>query len=147
MRSPARRPSPVAAITDDRLRAAAVELAADFSLSLVVLFGSAATGEWAHAEDLDIAVLGVGVLDMIALTNAFTRRLGIQAVDLVDLAHADPLLMMFVARDGVVLYERTPSRFDAFVSLAARRYADTKKFRAAESQAIDDFLAERGLGR
>jgi predicted nucleotidyltransferase len=121
----AHRPSPVAAITDDQLRTAAGHAAAAHDLSLVVLFGSAATGERAHAEDLDIALLGDGPLDLVALTNAFTRALGTQAVDLVDLGRADPLLMMFVARDGIVLSERTASRFDEFVSLAARRYSCT----------------------
>jgi hypothetical protein len=62
-------------------------------------------------------------------------------VDVCDLRRADPLLMALVARDGVVLYEATPHEFDRFASLAARRYADTRKFREMERQEILDILA------
>ncbi len=92
-------------------------------------------------SDLDLAALSEGRLDTVELTNRLIRALRVQAVDIADLSHADPLLMMLVARDGVLLYERSSGEFDRFASLAARRYADTKKFRAMEAQEIRDFIA------
>ncbi len=69
------------------------------------------------------------------------RALGVQSVDVSDLSRAEPLLLMLVAREGVPLYEENPGDFACFVSLAARRFADTRKFREMERREIHDFLA------
>ena len=129
------------------LRLAATEVAARHGLELVVLFGSAARADTPAPRDVDIGVRGPTLVDALALTNAFIASLQVQAIDLVDLRRADPVLLMLAARDGVALFEREPSSFAAFVSLAARRFADTKKFRDAEEAYIEDFLASRRGGR
>jgi predicted nucleotidyltransferase len=131
------------AITDEELRAVAAELAAEAGVELVVLFGSAAGPHRARARDLDLGLRGNGPLDLLALTNRWIARLGTQAVDLVDLRRADPLLLALAARDGYPLFERDPGAFARFVSLAMRRFADTRKFREAEHAAIHAFLAAR----
>lgn len=129
------------------LRAMAAQLAAGAELDLVVLFGSTATGARAQPEDVDIAVRAPGrTVDLVALTNRAIALLGRQDVDLVDLRRADPLLLALVARDGLVLFERTPATFTAFVSLAVRRFADTRKFREAERDAIRDEVRRHGSG-
>jgi predicted nucleotidyltransferase len=112
------------------LRAAAERAAAEFGARLVVLFGSTARGE-TTARDLDVGLLGDAPLDAVAVTNALTRQLGTQAVDVADLRRADPVLLALVARDGEALYEREPGEFSRFVSVAMRRFADTRKFRDA----------------
>jgi predicted nucleotidyltransferase len=127
-----------------RLRRAAEQVGREVGCRLVVLFGSAARGAdgaTAAARDLDVGVLCDTVPDLVALTNRFIQALGVQAVDLTDLRRADPLLLMLVARDGTPLYERAPGEFARFASLAARRYADTRKFRVAERDAVRDFIA------
>jgi predicted nucleotidyltransferase len=111
---------------------------------LVVLFGSAARGE-GGARDLDVGVLCAGTPDLVALTNSFTRALGYQAVDLVDLGRVDPLLAMHVARDGIALHEEPPGSFARFASLAMRRYADTRKLRDMEQREVEDFLQRSGV--
>ena len=120
-------------------------LYADPRIDLVVVFGSIASGE-AHAEsDVDVAVRGSGELDLIAVTNDVTRLLYTDAVDVVDLRRASPLLMMEVVRGGRVIFERTPGSYAAFCSLAHRRYVDTAKLRAAQRESIQRFLRERGV--
>ncbi len=76
----------------------------------------------------------------MAATNTLTRQLGTQAVDVTDLRRADPVLLALVARDGVPLYEAEPGEFSRFVSVAMRRFADTRKFRDAQQ------AARRGAG-
>lgn len=125
----------------EAVRRAIAEVVAEQPLRLVVLFGSIARAE-SRPADVDIALRGFGALDLVALTNQLTRKLGCQQVDLVDLSTADPLLMALVARDGVVLYEHEAGEFDRFASLAARRFADTAKFREAEHEYIADFIRE-----
>lgn len=123
-----------------RLRAAATDVGRQAGLRLVLLFGSAARGE-VGAEDLDLGVLGTGPVDAVALTNQLVRRLGVQQVDVTDLRRADPVLLAQAARDGVPLYEGSPGEFARFASLAVRRFADTRKFRVSEREAIRDYVA------
>jgi predicted nucleotidyltransferase len=131
------------------LRRAAASVAERHELDLVILFGSAARGDAPAPHDLDIGVLSAGsrLADMLALTNAFIEQLHIQALDLVDLRTADPVLLIHAAREGVALFEARSSTFAEFVSLAARRFADTKKFRDSEEEYLQDFLASRKGGR
>lgn len=124
----------------DRIREAVTTVARELDARLVVLFGSAARRGPRAAEDLDIGILARGPLDALEATNRLIRRLGVQQVDIVDLQRADPLLLALAARDGICLYEAGPGEYARFVSLAARRYADTRKFRDAERQEIRDFL-------
>ena len=133
---------PVADVTDARLREAARVVADELELDLVALFGSAAGPGRARAEDLDLGVLARRPVDAIALTNRLVELLGVQEVDVADLRSADPVLMALVARDGVLLYERESGTFARFASLAARRFADTRKFRDAEREAIRAFIRD-----
>lgn len=126
----------------DELRGAAERLAGDFDLRMVVLFGSAARQE-PLPGDIDLAVLGDGRIDTLELTNRLAVLLARNDVDVVDLRGVDPLLMMLVARDGIPLFEQRPGEMASFTSLAARRFADTKKFREAEHQEILSFIARR----
>lgn len=123
----------------ETIREAATEIGRQIDARLVVLYGSAARAE-PEQGDIDLGILPRGELDLVDVTNRLTRRLGTQDIDLVDLRRADPLLLMFVAREGLPLYEAEPGEFARLVSLAARRYADTRKFRETERQEILDFL-------
>ena len=127
-----------------RIREAAERVGREVGARLIVLFGSAARSGGDGAEDLDIGVLADAALDAVAVTNRFIQLLETQHIDVADLRRADPLLLMLVARDGVPLFQRTSGEFARFWSLAARRYADTRKFRVAEREQIRDFVA-RGL--
>lgn len=130
----------IGAVTDERLRTAAERLALESGLDLVVLFGSAAAPQASRAKDLDIGVLASRPVDTVFLSNKLIERLGVQEIDLVDLRLADALLLALVARDGIALYERNTGAFARFASLAARRFADTEKFRVAERESIRRFL-------
>jgi len=87
-----RRTRSLADVTDERLREAAGQLAAEARL-----FGSEAGPDRACAEDHDIGVLAPHAVDAVALTNRLITLLGVQAVDLADLRRADPLLLALVA--------------------------------------------------
>lgn len=130
-------------VSRDDLRRAAETVGRDTGARLIVLFGSAARGPERPPrapEDVDIGVLHDAAPDLVDLTNRFIRALRLQAVDVTDLGRADPLLLMLAARDGVPLYERDPGEFARFASLAARRYADTRKFRVSEREELRDFV-------
>ena len=127
-------------LNHERLAHAAATVGSQLGARLVLLFGSATRKERRQAADLDIGVLADGPIDAARVTNRLIELLKLQNVDVADLRRADPLLLMLAARDGVALYEREPGEAARFASLAARRFADTRKFREAERRDIEDFL-------
>lgn len=127
----------------DEIRRAAVEAGSEADCRFIALFGSAARSDGKEPEDLDFAVLPKDELDRVALINRLIRALGVQEIDVADMKHADPLLMMVVAREGIPLYQAEEGEFGRFASLAVRRYADTRKFREMERREIRDFLDRR----
>lgn len=112
---------------------------------LVVLFGSRVSGRLRRSSDLDLAVLADHPIDSVDLTNSITQLLHFPDVDVVDLARCSPTLAMVVATRGKVLYERALGDFASFCSLSLRRYEDARKMRAAQKEAILNFLRRRGL--
>ncbi len=132
-------------LTVDELKERLAPLFRFPGIQLVVLFGSAASGALRADSDLDLAILGDHALDVVALTNMIISLVHCNDVDLVDLRRSNPVLMMEVARTGVLLFERKPGGYVAFCSLAHRRYVDTAKLRVAEKASIHQFLVSRGL--
>ena len=84
-------------------------------------------------------------MNLLALTNKVITLLHTDKVDLVDLAHASPILKYSVVKSGKLIYEREPGMINEFYSLAFRMYVDTKKLREARKQGIRIFLESRGL--
>ncbi|MEX2156163.1 MAG: hypothetical protein WD773_04930 [Gemmatimonadales bacterium] len=141
------RPVPV---SRDALQRAAEGVGRATGARLIVLFGSAArppAPESRPPEDLDLGLLSDATPDLLDLTNRFIRALRHQAVYVTDLRRADPLLLMLVAHEGVPLYEREPGEFTCFASLAARRYADTRKFRVSEREEVRAFVRRSATRR
>jgi predicted nucleotidyltransferase len=120
-------------------------LSSDKTLQLVILFGSTATGKRHGGSDIDIAVLYDHPADIVSLTTDVMRLMKSNAVDVVDLRRASPLLRFAVVSRGILLYEREPGMFHAYSSLAFRRYVDTKKLRDAQATSIKTFLGQRAL--
>jgi predicted nucleotidyltransferase len=120
-------------------------LCAQYRLRLIVVFGSTVTGMRGPESDLDLAFLGDAPLDLVAVTTDVIRLLHTDRVDVVDLRRASPLLAMEVARHGYLIYERKPGAYVEFISLAVRRYIDTKKLRDAQKEVIHQYLVSKGL--
>jgi predicted nucleotidyltransferase len=117
------------------------EIAEQFGLSLIVLFGSAAKGRMNKESDVDIAVWAEMLVDDEDVLADWTIALGSslaeaipngEGVDLVVLNKVTSLLQFQVARHGVLLYERVPNSWRRFKSYAARRYDDDAKFRRCQ---------------
>lgn len=93
-------------------------------LRLLVLHGSRGRGT-AHAEsDWDFAYEAGAGFDPDGLLASLADLLKADRIDLVDLGRAGALLRHRVARDGIVLFERTPGLFDRFRLDAIRTWCD-----------------------
>jgi predicted nucleotidyltransferase len=118
----------------------------DKALRFALLFGSSVSQEaYTERSDIDLAFSFDQPTDMLALTNNVIKLLHTDNVDVVDLRRASPLLKFSAAKNGRLLYERSPGLFVTFYSLAFRMYVDTRKLRDAQAKAVNTFLEDRGL--
>lgn len=114
-----------------------------YDLSLVVLFGSAATGQTHKNSDVDIALKShraLELMDEARLNGEFCRIFRRNDVDVVNLAHAQPLLMKQIADQGIVLYASQPGLFERFVLYALQRYAEAKPLFEMNEAAVRAFV-------
>ena len=114
-------------------------------LQLVIIFGSAVTGDAHKHSDIDIACLFDKSIDILAITNQVIKLLRTDNIDVVDLTRSSPLLKYSAVKNGCLIYEKEDGIFNEFYSLAFRMYVDTKKLRDAQAMSIKYFLKEREL--
>lgn len=127
---------------------ALTNIALRHGLSLVVRFGSTATGRTHGGSDIDVGVLFErfpAALDAELAVIADLQSLGDGVpVDVTVLNRADPLLMKQVSEHGVLEYG-SASHFDAFRRYAFKRYQDHRRFLDMEREYVKRAVrAERG---
>jgi len=83
-------------------------------LQLFVLHGSRAGGDAHDGSDWDFAYEADIGCDPDDLLASLADLLKADRIDLVDLGRAGALVRQRVARDGVLIFERTPGRFVRF---------------------------------
>jgi len=137
--------NPIASLSFDEIKEKLTPLFEEEGLQFVLLFGSIVQRNMHKRSDIDLAFLFHGPVDILALTNKVSGLLRSDRIDVVDLRRASPLLKFSAAKEGRLLYERSPGLFNAFRSLAFRRYVDVKKLRDAREKAVKDFLEEKGM--
>jgi len=103
--------------------------AREFSLELLLLFGSRAEGTAHSKSDFDVAYLSGKRLDLkeesglaLALSSIFKS----DNIDLVSLAKASPLLYFAIFRNCQVLYEHKPLMFDRLRAYSFKKYVETQ---------------------
>ncbi len=113
---------------------------------LAYLFGSQARGAAGAFSDIDIAVLfsASPSLDEHATMQVdLCRLLGTDAVDLVVLNDASPLLKLDAVTEGKLLYQAVSNdRMNDFEMGVIREYFDTEPLRAVQEM----YLKEQFLG-
>jgi predicted nucleotidyltransferase len=141
----------------DSLKTASSTLASTHpNLKLLVLFGSRARGEADPSSDWDFAFLqepdrpterkpfwfpGSDLLD--SLCKAL--QVSDDAIDLVDLSTCSDIVAHFVARDGQVIYEKTPGEFAQFQQQALKTKAELKQYRHAQREKVLQSLQRWGV--
>jgi len=121
----------------------------EFSLSFVVLFGSQLFERKGFKGDYDIAVFTEDKIsghEDLELVSRFSQILGNDAVDVVILNFAPPLIQYEVAIYARLLYEKKPGLFDSFRWRAVQRWNDNKKFSNLNLDYIKDYIAEVRIG-
>jgi predicted nucleotidyltransferase len=120
-------------------------LAKKHGLSLVVLFGSQASGKIHPGSDTDIAFLSrkpKNLREVCEIHAEFANKLRVQDIklDLVDLRGRPPLFLKQVALKGIPLYERRPSEFSIFKIYALNRYFEIKPLLKLRELSLNKFF-------
>lgn len=125
-------------------------------LKLLVLFGSRARGEEDSSSDWDFAFLfapeapterkpfwfpGAELLDTLSQLLHVSEN----AIDLVNLNTCSDILAHFVARDGQVIYEKTPGEFAQFQQQALKTKGELKAFRQVQREQVHKALERWGV--
>lgn len=103
------------------------ELAEQYGLSLVVLFGSVAERRNRKESDVDVAYMGSAQLspeDELKLAHDFALLFKALRADLIYIPGASPLFMYMILQYGVVLFEKDPILFPSLYTYAVQRLHD-----------------------
>lgn len=125
------------------------EIAREYDLRLVLLFGSQASGQVHQRSDIDIAVMfeeaasaSARRLDLIAdLRGIFAGR----DVDLSLINRADPLFLKKILEDCELVFGE-PRSLAELKMYAFRRYIDHKRYLRLEEQYVRRLLARLDKG-
>ena len=123
------------------------QLAREYGIDMLVLFGSQAMGAKHKSSDVDIAYLGKRELSLreesllaAGLAEAFRGK----SIDLVSLRDAPPLLIYQIARHGKLLYS-AKSAFSEFQLRAIRLYNESKPLIELRKERIRQKVKGYGL--
>lgn len=125
-------------------------------LKMLVLFGSRATGHIHENSDWDFAALydeeirkkyikdGWSWFEVpLIISQIFD--ISSDKTDVVELNSCSWLIAHFIARDGILLYEKDSGGFDYFRLTSLRTESELKKFRRDQRQLIEMKLKEWGV--
>ena len=118
-------------------------IAEKYRLSLVVLFGSQATGKTHKESDVDIAYLPGRPLspeEEININYELTLVSRTDRVDTVNLRNAPGLLLKQIVDQGVIFYEKTGTEFAELEIYAMRRYKEATPLFEIRREKLDAFL-------
>ena len=115
------------------------------------LHGSHASGKADAESDIDIAVSFAGNIPddeayqkKSMLTEDLYDLFGREDIEVVNVESINPVLMMAVARDGRVLYEKYPNQFFKWQIFAGRIFRDTEWVRKMRDYNIEKFISTHG---
>ncbi|MEX0934970.1 MAG: nucleotidyltransferase domain-containing protein [Candidatus Paceibacterota bacterium] len=115
------------------------KLAQKHDLSLVMLFGSQATGKTHSQSDVDIGFLSTLKKDLserIKIEMDFQQELQNGRIQIVDLTRVSPLLLHYAVQDGKVLYERDSLVAPTFFAKVFKLYIETQPLRDIRAERL-----------
>lgn len=114
----------------DKIKQEIAKLADKYKLSLVLIFGSQASGKIHSGSDIDVAYSSstpLSLEDESRLALDLADILKTDLVDLVSLRASSPLLLKEIVDNAVVLYESEKSLFSEFRLYSFKKYFESKR--------------------
>ncbi|MFH1564987.1 MAG: nucleotidyltransferase domain-containing protein [bacterium] len=127
----------------DEIKSKIKKIAKKHKLSLVLLFGSQATGKTHANSDVDIAFVSEKHLrpsDAAKIQLEISQKLKIKNLELVDLKNATPLLLKQIAQKSILLYEKEQFVFANFKIYGFKRFMEAKNLLKLRDLSLDKFI-------
>lgn len=127
----------------EKIKQAMPEFAKKHNLSLVVLFGSQASGKTHLKSDTDIAFLAekkMSLGEIARMTFELSQEIKIGNIEMTQLNGAQPFLLKQVAEKSILLYEKESSLFAQFKIYAIKRSMEAKKLFNLREASFNKFL-------
>lgn len=123
------------------------KIAQEYSLELVLLFGSRVSGRIRKDSDFDIAYLSIKKLDLMQEAQLILQLAQVfksENIDLVNLKNADPLINYSIFNECQVIFEINPMIFSTLRVYSFKKYIENKflyeeKFRRLQKR-IDNII-------
>lgn len=116
-----------------------------FGLSLVIVFGSYASGKTHQSSDLDIAVK---IKDQSQIVKIFLdlncelqELFPKNKIDLAFINHADPLFLKKISEQCILIFGNETD-FNEFKAYAYKRFIDHKKYLEMEKSYVDKVIGK-----
>lgn len=119
------------------------KLAEKYNLSLVLLFGSQASGKTHPQSDVDLAFVAeksISLKDIARMQNEFSEKLEIKNLEMVALNNAHPLLLKQAALKSVVLYEKEKFSYAKLRIYALKRFMEARPLLELRRLSLEKFL-------
>ena len=123
-------------------------LAQKYGISLLMLFGSQASGKTHERSDADFAFASTQKLsprETAELASDLSSLMAFPRIELVDVRDAPPMLLKNIAAAGIVVYEAEHLAFARFKIYAIKRFMEAKKLFTLRAASLDAFLAVPSL--
>lgn len=127
----------------EKIKQAMPRFAKKHNLSLVLLFGSQASGKTHPRSDTDIAFLAekkMSLGEIAKMAFELSQEIKMGNIEMVQLNGAQPFLLKQVAQKSVLLYEKEPSLFAQFKIYAIKRFMEAKKLFDMRKESLNKFL-------
>ena len=119
------------------------KLARENNLSLVLLFGSQATGKTHSQSDVDFAFRSeekMSPMDEARLQLEFSKALKFKNVEIVNLRNAGPVLLRQIVQKSSLIFEKEPAGYARFKIYAHKLFMESKKLLEMRNLSLDKFL-------
>jgi predicted nucleotidyltransferase len=130
-------------INIDAVKPKIKSLAEKYGLSLVLLFGSQATGHTHKNSDIDIGYVCRRYIDYAenyAICLELMRIFKHKDIEFTNIYNVSPAMKKQIADTGISLYGKNAVIFDYFKIHAFREYMDTKPLRIYRDLLVKDFI-------
>ena len=116
-------------------------------VELAYLYGSVARGEANKLSDIDLAVYLEKGCDSGSVRMELVSEIAslIDDFDLVILNEARPLMAYNIVKDGIILFEESPTMKAEIESNIVRRYLDMKPYLLRHAEEMLNKFAEEGF--
>ncbi len=110
-----------------------------FEIDLLVLFGSFATGDNNQNSDIDLAYFSKKKINDKDFVYEIIKQTNLDNIDIVEIKNTNSVELNWnIFKNGIKIYQSTPSLFDNLLTQSFINYVDFKKYLEVRDKILDN---------